>query len=146
MARRSLVWRGDEVTAKMRAAQIAGVNATMGACVVTSKSTHEWQNRSGVLEGGIDIVDYAAEDGEGVRGTWGVRDVKYALIHELGGWIRAKAAKALAFVVPDGTMRFVKAVFIPARPYLRPSADANYPSLAERIRRAFERSGGGVDG
>jgi len=146
MARRSLVWRGREVTEKMRAAQKLGVNATMGACVVTSKSSHEWQNRTGVLEGGIDIVDYATEDSEGVRGTWGVRDVVYALIHELGGVITAKRAKALAIALPDGSMRFAKSVTIPPRPYLRPSADLNYPSLAGRIRRAFENAGGGADG
>ena len=85
MAKKSLVWNGDKVTAKMRQAQIAGVNATMGACVVFSKANHRWQNRTGILEGGINIVDYAAPDANGVVGTWGVQDVIYALIQELGG-------------------------------------------------------------
>jgi hypothetical protein len=62
-ARESLVWHGEAITEKMRAAQKAGVNATMGACVVEAKSSHAWQNRTGVLEGGIDVVDYAREDG-----------------------------------------------------------------------------------
>lgn len=140
--RKSLVWKGGEVTARMRAAQKAGVNATMGACVVEAKSSHAWQNRTGVLEGGIDVAEYAREDGGGVEGAWGVRDVVYALIHELGGWIHAKSAKALAFQVPDGSWRFVQAVFIPARPYLRPAADKHYPTLPQRIRRAYEKSGG----
>jgi len=140
-ARKSLVWKGKAVTERMRAAQIAGVNGTMGACVVDAKSNHAWQNRTGVLEGGIDVVSYARSDGVGVEGTWGVRDVRYALIHELGGWVHAQAAKALAFQVPDGSWRFVKAVFIPARPYLRPAADRHYPELAARIRKAFDRGG-----
>lgn len=145
-ARKSLVWKGGEITKRMRAAQIAGVNATMGACAVESKSSHAWVNRTGVLEGGIDVVSYAQPAGAGVEGTWGVRDVVYALIHELGGWIHAKAAKALAFQVPDGSWRFVQAVFIPARPYLRPAADAIYPRLAGNIRTAYEKGGGGATG
>lgn len=140
--RKSLVWRGDAITERMRQAQIAGVNATMGACVLEAKGSHAWQNRTGVLEGAIDIADYATVAGSGVEGAWGVRDVIYGLIHELGGWIHAKHAKALAFQVPDGSWRMVKAVFIPARPYLRPAADKLYPTLAGRIRAAYERAGG----
>jgi hypothetical protein len=143
MAKKTLKWNGKAVSDRMKAAQIEGVNRTMASCVNTSKSSHEWKNRTSVLEGGIDIVDYAVEEGSGVKGVWGVRDVRYALIHELGGWIRAKAAKALAIPMIDGSLRFVKAVFIPARPYLRPSADANYPSLAQRIRKAYQRGGRG---
>lgn len=149
MASQSLVWNGDAVTERMRAAQIAGINATMGACVVFSKRNHAWQNRTGVLEGGIGIADYAAEDARGVRGVWGVQDVKYALIHELGGTITAKTAKALAIPLPDGGVAFAKSVTIPANPYLRPSADANYPSLGDRIRRAYDKSApaaGGTSG
>jgi hypothetical protein len=33
-AAKSLVWNGKAVTERMRAAQIAGVNSTMGACVI----------------------------------------------------------------------------------------------------------------
>ena len=137
----NLNWNGRAVTARMRDAQIAGINATMGACVVTSKQSHEWQNRSGVLEGGINIVDYAAPAEHGVRGVWGVQDVRYALIHELGGVIKPVKAKTLAFQLEDGRMAFAQSVTIPARPYLRPSADKNYPSLPDRIRRAYERGG-----
>jgi hypothetical protein len=141
-ARKSLVWKGREVTARMRQAQIAGVNATMGACAVEAKSNHAWQNRTGVLEGGIGIVEYGRADGNGVVGTWGVQDVLHALIQELGGTITAKRAKALAIPLPDGTLRFAKSVTLPPRPYLRPAADAKYPSLPERIRKAYVKSGG----
>ncbi len=141
MARETLDWNGPAITAKLRAAQITGVNGTMGACVSRAKSSHHWQNRTGTLEGGIDIVDYAQAEGDGVRGVWGVRDVRYALIHELGGVIRPVRAKALAIPMPDGSLRMVQSVTIPARSYLRPAADAEYPALAARIRRAYEREG-----
>ena len=150
MAAKSLVWNGAAVTERMRKAQIQGVNRTMGACVVEAKGNHAWQNRTGVLEGGIDIADYAAQDGAGVAGTWGVRDVKYALIHELGGTIVPVKAKALAIPQEDGGVRFAKSVTIPARPYLRPAADSKYPLLAGNIRVAYDKLGapgaGGGDG
>lgn len=141
-ATENLDWNGDAVTARLKAAQIAGVNATMGACVNQAKRSHTWQNRSGVLEGGIGIVDYAAPNGTGVRGVWGVQDVRYALIHELGGVITPLVARVLAFEL-NGRMVFARSVTIPARPYLRPAADAIYPSLAIRIRKAYEAGGGG---
>lgn len=139
---KSLKWNGKAVKGRMRDAQIAGVNQTMAACVVDAKRNHSWQNRTGILEGGIDIADYAAPNGDGVKGTWGVRDVVYALIHELGGVITPKRGKALA--IPDpanpGGILLVKSVTIPKRPYLRPAADTQYPKLAGRIAKAFQRS------
>lgn len=144
MARKTLEWNGPAVTSRLKAAQIAGVNATMGACVVEAKGSHAWQNRTGILEGGIDVVDFAREDGAGVRGVWGVRDVRYALIHELGGVIVPKVAKALAIPQSDGSVRFAKSVKIPARPYLRPAADKTYPTLAGRIRVAYDKEGSGA--
>jgi hypothetical protein len=127
----------------MRAAQKAGINATMGAAVVHAKGHHNWQNRTGVLEGGIDVVDYAREDGSGVVGTWGVRDVIYALIHELGGVITPKTAKALKIPLPDGSFRFVKSVRIPAGLTSGPR-QTRYPSLAGRIRRAYDNQDAGA--
>jgi hypothetical protein len=135
----ALRWRGDEVRGRLRAAQIQGVNQTMAAAVVHARRNHSWQNRTATLEGSIDIQDYARPAGRGVRGSWGSRDVRYALIHELGGTITPRNARAL--VIPDragGIAAVVQSVTIPARPYLRPAADAVYPSLAGRIRAALE--------
>ncbi|WP_225205385.1 hypothetical protein [Novosphingobium huizhouense] len=174
MAEQSLVWKGEAVTARMRAAQIEGVNRTMGAAVNHARQNHTWQNQTGVLTGGIDVVKYAApaEDGKGVEGVWGVQDVAYALIHELGGTIEPKNAKFLSVPVSEaakragsprnmGNLAYVqsikgqpmlvdqhsgkvhyilkKRVTIPARPYLRPAADAKYPELAANIRKAWDK-------
>lgn len=141
---KSLVWKGDALTAKMRTAQIAGVNRTMGACVTWSRSNHPWQNRTGILEGSINVVDYAAPDANGVKGVWGVQDAAQALILELGGTIVPREKQALKFKLPDGSWRIVKSVTIPPYPYLRPSADLNYPALAENIRAAFDAPAGGA--
>ena len=139
----SLKWNGPALTAKMRAAQKLGVNATMAGCVQQAKANHAWQNQTGILEGSIKIAEFAREDGAGVVGSWGSTDVRYALIHELGGVIVPVRAQALKFELPDGSFRIVKSVRIPARPYLRPAADAVYPQLAGNIRKAFEGASGG---
>ena len=47
-------------------------------------------------------------------------------------------ARALAIPQPDGSVRFAKSVIIPARPYLRPAADATYGKLPSNIRKAYE--------
>lgn len=131
-------WFGKKVSAKMRRAQIAGVNATMAAAVNRAKRKHAWQNRSGTLEGSIDIHDYAAAAARGVRGVWGSRDVRYARAQEEGAVIVPVRARALVFRTPGGNFVSVKKVTLPARPNLRPAANAEYKHLAGRIRRAYE--------
>jgi len=134
----ALNWTGDRVTKRLRAAQIEGVNATLAAAAAHAKRNHSWQNRTATLEGSIDVTEFAAVQGAGVRGQWGSRDVRYALIQELGGEIRPRVAKALTFQV-EGEFVTVQRVTIPARPYLAPAAAAEYPKLAQRIARAYER-------
>lgn len=136
---KSLKWYGKAVTAKLQAAQVEGINRTMAACVVQAKANHPWHNRTGLLEGAIDVAGYAAPHGSGVRGTWGVRDMVQARILEEGGTIVPRRAKALAIPQADGSLRMVSSVTIPPYPYLRPAADIEYPELAARIRKAFER-------
>lgn len=140
MASKSLTWNGDAITAKLRRAQIAGVNKTMADAAIHAKRNHTWQNREGNLERSIDIAEPARVEGNGVTGVWGSKGVVYALIQELGGTIVPVKAKALAIPQPDGSVRFVKSVTIPARPYLRPAADAEYPNLVRNIRANYEGS------
>ena len=136
---KSLKWYGKAVTEKMEAAQIAGVNETMGECVVEAKRNHPWQNRTATLERQIGIATYGRAAGGGVRGTWGVLDLNYARILEEGGTITPKKGKYLKIPQPDGSYRQVTSVTIPPYPYLRPAADRHYGDLAKRIRQAFER-------
>jgi uncharacterized membrane protein YgcG len=96
MAEKSLVWHGKAITARMRAAQIEGVNRTMGAAVNHARRNHAWKDDTGNLTRGINVVQFAAPDAKGVSGTWGVQDVEYALIQELGGVIEPKNTKYLA--------------------------------------------------
>lgn len=156
--RQSLVWKGGELTERMRAASALGINRTMEDCVVWSKDNHTWKNQTTVLEGGIGIAEFAREVPGGVEGVWGVQDVVYALIHELGGTIKHPGGTAFFFDENEGWAVFVRNsdpkagdlprtkahdITIPARPYLRPSADIHYPQLADRIRAAFTELGGG---
>lgn len=146
MAKSKLTWNGKAVSAKMKAAQQTGVNQTMAEASAHAKNNHAWQNQTAALEGGIGIVDYAAPADGGVKGTWGVQDIIYARIQEEGGTIVPKNAKALAIPQSDGGVAFVKSVTIPARPYLRPAADAKYPGLIKNIRVAYQSGNSGAGG
>lgn len=139
-ASKSLTWNGEAVSARMKAAQVAAVNATMGAAVNHAKRNHPWKNRTGILEGAINITDPARPIATGVEGVWGVNDAVQARILEVGGVITAKNAAALAIPIPGGGVVFRKSVTIPAYPYLRPAGDATYPSLGMRIRKAYDSS------
>jgi hypothetical protein len=142
MVSKSLTWNGDAVKKSWKDAQVAGVNATMGAAVNHAKRNHPWDNRTGLLEGAINVTDPAKPIATGVEGVWGVNDAVQARILEVGGIIRAKNAAALAIPLPGGGVVFRKWVEIPAFPYLRPAADATYPSLAMRINKAHARIAG----
>lgn len=102
-----LIWRGPIVEAKVRAASLRAVNETMGECVTMAKVLV--RKKTTTLQGSIRLQP-AMPHGNGVRGVWGSFDVNYALWQEIG------------------TSR------MSAQPYLRPSADAHYRSLARRIK------------
>lgn len=61
-----------------------------------------------------DSIDYAATPTRVMVGS----NLPYARIHQYGGTIRPKKAKALRFRGPGGEMIMAKQVTIPARPYL----------------------------
>lgn len=63
----------------------------------------------------------SSQSGEGFA-EWGVNRI-YAAIHQFGGVIRAKNAKALRFPLANGAFAVVRAVRLPARPFLGLSAD-----------------------
>ncbi|WP_300156809.1 phage virion morphogenesis protein [Solidesulfovibrio sp.] len=88
-------------------------------------------SRRAVLQGGQTLVDtgalqsgivYEASANRVEIGPSGP-SLKYARIHQEGGEIRPKTAKALFFRGADGQARTVKVVRIPARPYMGISAE-----------------------
>lgn len=66
-------------------------------------------------------------------------NVVYAAIHEFGGTIVARNAKALVFKTRDGVWHRVKSVTIPARPYMRPALDKGFPRIKEAIVSVLEK-------
>ncbi|MCR9218930.1 MAG: phage virion morphogenesis protein [Alphaproteobacteria bacterium] len=75
---------------------------------------------------------------------WG-SNLVYAAIHQLGGTIRAKAAKALAFRIGDAFV-YVQSVTLPARPYLGLDGDDEaeiLEILADHFAGAAPAPGGG---
>ncbi|MED5546199.1 MAG: phage morphogenesis protein [Pseudomonadota bacterium] len=102
---KSLTWNGKAVKARMKAAQREGVNRTMAGAVRHARDNHNWDNQTGILEGAINIITFAYENEKGVTGVWGVQDVAYARIRELGGTITPKKAKFLAIPISDAARR-----------------------------------------
>lgn len=125
-----LNWRGPQVLAKVERSARDGVNATMAAAVLHAKANHgpgarsrqRFQTRTGELERSIRITQPAKTTRKRTFGRWGSKGVNYARRQELG------------FQGKDAAGRVVNA---PAYPFLRPAAEAEYPKLAGRIRRAF---------
>lgn len=107
-----LRWRGAEVYERAKHATKQGINETLADCVNDAKDTHPWSNRTGTLEGSLQMRP-AVDEGSRVVGTWGSFTVRYAIYLELG-------------------TRHMHAM-----PYLRPAADRNYPKLKGRIQAAF---------
>lgn len=74
---------------------------------------------------------------------WGVNRI-YAAIHQFGGIIRAKGSAALKFMLPGGGFAIVKAVRMPARPYLGVNDDDRQDILDIFQRHLGAASGGAV--
>lgn len=107
-----LQWNGDAILAKLRAAEVGGVQETLEA------AKGEAENRvrilSGNLQSKIEVVEPAHVDGDGASGKFGVEGVPYAMAQEKGR--------------PD----------LPRygfTPYLRPSLDIESKQLAGRIKK-----------
>ena len=66
----SLDWKGPAVLKKLQRAQITGINATMAQSVEHAKNNHDWQNRTGTLEGSIAIAEYGHKTATGAAGQW----------------------------------------------------------------------------
>ncbi len=131
-------WKGDKLKRKAEKASMLGIDATMSAAIRHAKSNHgagaHAQQRfvtgghlrttkqgAGALERSIRISRPARRERRGVVGIWGSQGIVYARRIELG--FQGKDARGAV-------------VDAPAFPFLRPAAEAEYPKLAKRIRRA----------
>jgi len=117
-------WQGDKLLKKLGKAQKVGLNQTMADAVEFAKRNHEFVNRTGTLEGSIDIQEAAHRVAGGWKGTWGSRDVRYALRIELG--FRGRDARGRNINQRE-------------RPFLRPAAEEKYPGLAGNIAKAMKQ-------
>lgn len=156
-----IVWKGDEVRAKVAAAAAVGIDATMDACVDHAKENHpayppasepyeRYANRTAAETGSIRILDNANGiagamiDGASVHGEWGAT-MNYSLFLEIGTSVTGPTAtermEAGAYEGPfDPTLEAgwpgvagPEGPLMAPRPFLRPAADEEYPLLAARI-------------
>lgn len=84
------------------------------------------------------LGDSVASRSDASSAEWGVNRI-YAAIHQFGGVIKARAAKALRFRLASGQFVQTRQVRMPARPYLGISAGDEADILA-----AIERRIGGA--
>ena len=99
-------WKGDKVFIDTMTAARFGIDETLAASVNQAKS--RVPVRTATLQGSIRL-EPAKRTHARIKGRWGSFDVLYALWVEIG-------------------TRFNR-----AQPYLRPSADSEYPKLVDRI-------------
>lgn len=114
-SRARLDWQGAKLVARVRAASVAAVNETVDAARDDAAVSHEWVNRNGQLEEEI-VSEHATPGDPNPTARFGTtrRRGFYGLFHE------------------EGTVHEF------ARPFLRPAADRQFPSLAARIRRRLK--------
>jgi len=132
-----LKWYGDAIKKKVQAAQRKGINETMAACLREAKS--RVPVRTGLLQGSLRMTP-ATIRGNQIIGEWGSYQVNYARVVEFGmrpHIILPVNKKALYW---KGAAHPVKVVHHPGtkgKPYLRPAAEKEYPTLGRRIKRAL---------
>ena len=126
MARPAINWKGDALKRKAEKAAMLGIDATMSAAIIHARGNHgggggRFKTRTSELERSIKIQKHARKTQRGVEGTWGSTAIVYARRIEFG--FQGKDARGAV-------------VNAPAFPFLRPAAQAEYPNLGSRIRRA----------
>jgi len=108
-------WNGDDFVARVEQAAREAVDETVDAARDDAALSHEWINRDGQLQEEIvsEHADPADPNPSGKFGTTRRRGF-YGLFHE------------------EGTVREFE------RPFIRPAADRQFPTLADRIRRRLK--------
>lgn len=114
-----------------------------GGLVVERRMKENITKQNLIDTGNLRASVSAEPEGTGVIGI-GPRNVIYAAIHEFGGVIRAREAKALRFKTDDGAWHTVKSVTIPARPYARPALDEHVQEVEDAIAAAINKKIGAI--
>lgn len=114
-AKKRFGWNGDALLQQVENAAREAVNETVDAARDDAKTSHEWVNRDMQLEDEI-VSEHAVPDSLNPTARFGTtrRRGFYGLFHE------------------EGTKHEFD------RPFIRPAADRNFPSLPERIRRKLK--------
>lgn len=79
----SIVWNGDAVFERVKAATLLGVDRTLAESSDHAKREHEWVSKTGFLEASIGILAPAHSEGLRVSGSFGAL-ANYALFVEVG--------------------------------------------------------------
>ena len=116
-----------------------GAAAKRGAVKVQKKA---WENITEKFQRGThrtgDLKNYIkAEQTSQVAAVVGT-DLVYAAIHEFGGTIVPRTAKALVFQTRDGNWVRTQKVRIPKRPYLYPAADSERDKIIAEFTELIE--------
>lgn len=118
---------------KYRNGLVKGVRESMFVAEQWSKLSFgkpgHLKSRTGNLRRSINTV--VEDKGKSILGIIGTA-VKYGPIHETGGVIKPIKGKYLKFAI-NGNWRSVRAVKIPARPYLTPSITRNEDKIRNII-------------
>jgi phage virion morphogenesis protein len=144
---RMLRLMGDSESTTQKIADIGEASTRLRFRTQTGPDGEKWK-RGWKTGGRILVQSGHLRDSLSTRATpdtaeWGVNRI-YAAIHQFGGTIRAKKAKALKFPIPGGGFAVKKAVTMPARPYLGISDDDRNDILSmleERFNGAIHATG-----
>lgn len=79
----TLVWNGDEVFERVKAATLIAVDRTLAESADQAKRDHRWVSRTGALEASISVLEFAHSDGFRISGSFGAT-ANYALFVEIG--------------------------------------------------------------
>jgi len=136
----ALKWYGDAVEQKVHDATRKAIDDITSTCVLSAKRKVALDTT--LLQGSIEMRP-AHMDAKGIVGLWGSFNNKYALFIELGTdphwppidalrpWARRKLGdENLAFPVA----RSISIHGTKPQPFLRPTADEEYPKLTAKIR------------
>ncbi len=127
-------WKGEEVLKTTLSAAKKGINATLVDSVATSKELVP--RKTAILQGSIQMRTAKEENGE-LCGQFGSYNNNYAVHVEFGTTPHIITSKGPWPLRNKETGQvFGRIVFHPgtrAQPFLRPSADQHFPTLAHRI-------------